>query len=449
MIAALIHVDGVEFHRNTEFIVFSWSSLFAGGDVKDIKLLICAIPAWMCPSNEIFNIVYEELCKFIGWSFRITRHNRGPDLGFYDEPLTGYMRELIGQVLAGGWLATFAGCKTDGKQRASLSRYQRKASSTFICVFDLASNPFPLARRDLVFCDFTPSAGWRKTLISHEEYMATERVLSPMRHIDGWRIDLNYADRLHTKYLGFDRDVAACVIVELVREGRYGAAPRVKADYQDQLDACSLHCWNWLKNHGGCSSKIRFTLANLGIGDSVNEYPELGSIFKAMVVKRIMYYLTAMAREWNSGSKHDELRECMMWGQHTFDYYIDHGGLILSWSDALHAVRGGRLFLLCFQELGVENERAREHDESRHYLYKPRPKLHDFDHTLDFILATRINVKFLDTLLDESFMGVCKKIGARTRGAGPSIMQRTLQRYLLGLAIRFDTRRARMQDEEG
>lgn len=431
LIPVMIHFDGVEFHRNTEFYVWSWSSLIAsGGSVSDVKFLMCVIPGWMMPSKRLLQGMIAEVSRFIGHCLRTMREGVCPALGFYGEELKGFRGSLAGATLAGGWMGTFAGCKSDGKARVQLNRFARNYHATFCCDLCFAVNPFPRAPPHLRFSDFTVTAGWRPTIIDHETYLETERVLSHLVVIDGWRIELNFWDRLHVKCLGFDRDVAAYVIKEFVMEGRIPGET-----FEDRLETLSKYMREWWKENRLTPFRINLTPGNIGLGSSLRDYPELASTFKGCHVQIIMKYLTAKAcGEFNDGSAHAQLRATMMWGQAEFDHVCDSGGLILTWDEVHRAQHGGTSFLLAFQAL------ANEAETLDIKMYKPRPKLHDFQHML-MSLTNRINPKWTDAFNEETFMGVTKRIGRMTRGANHSALWRTLDRYILGLAVRFERRR--------
>ena len=72
---------------------------------------------------------------------------------------------------------------------------------------------------ELYYGDFGPSALYPKTVISHEDYILSERELSPWTAVDGWRLELCWHDLLRVLYLGICRIVNASCIVEIWEDG--------------------------------------------------------------------------------------------------------------------------------------------------------------------------------------------------------------------------------------
>jgi hypothetical protein len=104
-------------------------------------------------------------------------------------------------------------------------------------------------------------------------------------------------------------------------------------------------------------------------------------------------------------------------------------------SEGVDALNSGKLHLLTYQDL-AENSVV-----EGTLLYKIRPKHHAFDHVLETMKTSSLNPGKLTTMGDEDFLGKLKRIGQKCHGA--SIMLRSLQRYLLQLALRFEVRRRR------
>ena len=96
----------------------------------------------------------------------------------------------------------------------------------------------------------------------------------------------------------------------------------------------------------------------------------------------------------------------------------------------MHAVRNGRSFLVHLQG---EIEASVAAGEA---LFKVRPKLHYWSHSLDHCLQTKENPSRYDCFDWESFVGRIKRIVAKTHRLQASA--RTVHRYLLQCAVRWN-----------
>ena len=213
------HVDGAEIHRNSEHYIWSWKSLLANGDVWGTKFLLLAIPHSKMRKAPTKRAVFKHVTEFISWQQSVWQRGCAPSHGFYGELLQGTHAALAGSELADGWCATFAALKNDGKARKEIHFFRRHFNATFCCDSCLAAQAFPHAPVDLFYGDFTSSAGYRNTQITHDMYMENELDPSPWICVDGWRLELNYWDLLHVLFLGNSRHACASCLVELVEHG--------------------------------------------------------------------------------------------------------------------------------------------------------------------------------------------------------------------------------------
>lgn len=93
-----------------------------------------------------------------------------------------------------------------------------------------------LARKDLHAPDsmnyrnFSESAAYGLTVLSHEQYVAIERSAigsaSQWLCMPGWRLETNVYDMMHCVYLGTGRDLIASGLCLLIEHGAYAHADR-------------------------------------------------------------------------------------------------------------------------------------------------------------------------------------------------------------------------------
>ena len=424
-IPILYHVDGAELHRNSEHYIWSSQSLFGSGDVWEFKFLMASIPHARMRLPSTKKAVFARLTKFIAWAQKPWQSGVAPALDLDGRELRRALPP--GAQLAGGWTAAFAGLKNDGKARKEIHGFKRFYGSMYCCDSCLAVQRYKRAPVPLFYGDFGEDAAYVATAISHEDYMAAEAEVSPWANVDGWRLELNYWDLLHVLFWGNSRDANASCIVEFMEHGLLAGTK------QEQMDWLSKDFARWCRRERISCSRAAFSLASLG-RESQSQYPELASWYKGMTVKTMCFWLAEKARELDDGSLHSNFRATCMWAMAEFLHTVDGGGVWLDDADVLRARRAGRLYLQCYQWLAVQTE------EQGQCLWASKPKMHYFDHAVRS-LHIGVNPKFVQCDADETFMNTCKRIGSRCHGK--SVTLRLLQRYSLGVCLRFAERRQR------
>ena len=223
MIPVWWHADGVEFYRNTEFFVWSWSSAVAEAlNIWDQKFVHVVLPALFVHLKHLFQAMNEEITKLIGWDLRVCEEGVAATTGFYGEAfnLNCSRARIAGKALA--FKGCYAGFKSDGKARRDVHGFVRHYSCTYSCEECWATQPFKNAPPATNYKDFRSSALWRMTHITHEVYMGLPEQKSPwVLHVRGARLDTFYRDIMHVVYLGFARDFLASVIVAEMQDQEF------------------------------------------------------------------------------------------------------------------------------------------------------------------------------------------------------------------------------------
>eukprot|EP00438_Fugacium_kawagutii_P033939 Skav225796 [mRNA] locus=scaffold396:170247:170822:- [translate_table: standard] len=172
--------------------------------------------------------------------------------------------------------------------------------------------------------------------------------------------------------------------------------------------------------------KPTLTLASLG---GLSEFAELSSRYKASHVRLMIWWLARKSQQVADASSDTDLQvlATCVWGLQRSTEIQTYGGLILSQQDADEACETLLTFTNSFAWLAL-----RFHDQG--YLFKMRPKLHYLAHAAADLKKLRLNqLKLFATHCEESFLGKIKLIAQQVHGR--TLVQRTLQRYILGLAI--------------
>ena len=326
--------------------------------------------------------------------------------------------------MAGKFKAAFALLKSDGKARRDAHNFKRNFGATFCCDLCLATQPYKKAPKSLLYSDCNDDAAWLFTMISQSIYEESELLLSPWLMVPGWSLLSNLFDFMHVCWLGFGRDVAACVIVDLY------ARRQIPGNTETEAYAMlTAKFQSWCKARNMTKVPFSFTPSSLGADSDKNEYPELASYFKAVHVHAIVSFLADTLGERTNVNFHDKCRGTMVWSLQHVARTLDGSTWRLDDAEKDSVLRAGKLFLTCYQSL------AAEADREKMKLWKHRPKLHYFWHIMFDNVRWGLNPVTFDCASDESYLGKLKAICRNCHGA--SLSRSVLLRWRLGLATQF------------
>jgi hypothetical protein len=428
LVGLLWHLDGAEIHRNCENFVWSWGSYYGCGSVWERKIPMCLIPHRFMVDPVVKKRVHEIIAKYIAHELKAFQRGVGNTHGFYGEqyaPSTT-LGELADQPLASGICAIWMGMKADSKAIQDANSFDRWYKCIQMCRDCLANNPYKHSDPDLNFKNFREDALHRLTQISNEFYLRTTSYKSPyIIDIPGGYLQLCWKDIMHADAIGYGRDLAACVIQDMLKAGQLEGVGdlALRALWAEGRKWCKCEGYHMFSGHA-------FSKNNLNIVPG--RYPEMASSYKAATVKQVLLFLadkTTKISDANPRCEESLNRAACLHYWASWHYVLDHGGSILSVEDSKTAQRVGRLFLLSYQKLS-DAAIAR-----RRLAYKIRTKHHTMDHQVDRITVDRLNPKNVACFVDEDFLGKLKRLGQQTHGS--NVMLRTLQRYLLLIRIRW------------
>ena len=129
LIPLMLHVDGAEIFRNSEFYIFSFRSPLAEGAPYDIIFPFLLARHSHMHDVACKNRVFERACELFNWSICVAEDGVGPSTGFHGEPNSRF----AGQELAGGYRACYVGTKHDSKANMELHRDSQWYNCTYIC----------------------------------------------------------------------------------------------------------------------------------------------------------------------------------------------------------------------------------------------------------------------------------------------------------------------------
>ena len=171
LLPLILHTDGAEFYTNTEFIVWSFQSAFATGDIWDTKFPICIISHECLRDKDIKLKTQEKIAAIVSWSLKFAAAGLWPTHGPEGEEFLGGDRKTFaGKQLAGGYRACYFGFRADAKARKEANNFQRSYQHALICESCLAQRQHNDWMPQLNYKNFYPSAAHLMTKISSFDF---------------------------------------------------------------------------------------------------------------------------------------------------------------------------------------------------------------------------------------------------------------------------------------
>lgn len=128
------HLDGVEVYRNTEFLIWTWSSAVADClNVWDSRFVYALLPAMFMTVRDVFVKANDEITRLIGWDLLQCEIGIAPTKGFYGEDFAGSCSRSRIQGRPLTFKSVFAGVKADGKAYRDMHLFTRHYGCTWFC----------------------------------------------------------------------------------------------------------------------------------------------------------------------------------------------------------------------------------------------------------------------------------------------------------------------------
>ena len=404
-IPGMIHGDDVMAMKFQKVCVLQWSSALSTATTFKSRFLIAVLPY----NRLIPGVTLNMLFQVMNWSFTYMLLGYFPPLDPAGQQWTcKWRRKMGGSCLAGGYVVALFGHRGDCDWFAAVFRYNHYRMNDMCHKCGASKSD---AETDCA--DLSPEAGWRDTVVTHEQYMATtpaeER--SPLTETPGWRLENNFNDAMHGMHLGTAQHTAGNVLCELARA------------HSDPMDLALEKLWldfkSWLQRNKLKASVAQFSKSTLSLDDSIMLFPLLK--IKAACCEKVVLWLAEFTSH-DSATYHLRIRHMTVWALADFFKGMKEHGRFLDDDAVARMSRAGTMFLSGYQYLSTEACRAGV----------PRwnivPKFHYFAHTVDDLHERRINPRVFWCFGDEDFVGRVAKIVSRTHRS--KLSGRGIERYL-------------------
>ena len=416
LIPISIHGDEVAYSKRSKGLVLSCTSDVSRACTLDKSLLILFLPADVC----IKDITVDEVLSVLPWSFDCLMRGEFPThdhLGRPFGPSDGWRFKMRRRRLMGHWRGAFSHVRNDLEWGASIFKYNHYRMNK-CCHFCGATKDDP----QTVYTDCRDCAGWRPTLVSHEQYIAATELgeRSAICRIGGWRLERNLTDVMHGLHLGNCGHLVGNVLWELATED---ARPRPQA-----LAALHALFMDWRRNNNIKCSQPCFTQAmcNRPSGERLN-YPEFHG--KASNTGKVCKWLGVYVRGLAAHTSHQKLRALACWSMADFLNGMDDADRVLSGAEVDRLTHAGMTYLRSTQVL------AREAVDNGERAWNQPLKWHMFCHVVDDIKVYRRNPRFNWCFSDEDFAGHMAAIAAASHRS--TVGARSLERWVGLLYIRI------------
>ncbi|CAK9005810.1 unnamed protein product [Durusdinium trenchii] len=270
---------------------FDQLDLQEGGSLET-KLVFLLLREQMIVKNKS----HDKVGHTIGYVVRTLMTGKYPMTNVNGERFdtSSLQAAKAGLPFAGGWRLCFAAFKGDWEARQVIHKSTRFYNAKYICEHCMASR-----EPQFTYGDFRMNAACMSKRLTHAEY----RILQGNKQ-SSWESDV-----LHVYHQG----VACVLIASLVcdtLESKYEGITLKEMDQRLSQEVYK-HYKTWCKERAAYTTACshRFSLARFG-KDTWSTYPELGSIFKAAVVKSMLYWCLDYLRGEQHTRGGDELRPC-------------------------------------------------------------------------------------------------------------------------------------------
>lgn len=240
---------------------------------------------------EVKDECHRIIASVAIWSMRHCLKGKFPSVGAFGEKLLGSRGDRAGEILCGGHHCAYYGFKAECKARKETHKFDRTYGHNQICEGCLAERPNKNGDPSLVFKNFYEGAAHTLTHFTRIEYLRTSEFESPWEDMPGFDVRNCFRDPMHIIFLGTAKDLLASCLGYWCRNG-YIEGPNI----QQQLRLVSVKQKQYCKAAGLRATFKTYTPSNTGLLKR-NEYPELGSSFKAATIKSSICFFAKFASE--------------------------------------------------------------------------------------------------------------------------------------------------------
>ena len=381
------HADAGSFSHQDSIYVFSFNSLVGRGSTHQKRFIFTVLR-----KSEMLGNTMDEVLRIFAWSCNVLLGGETPHVGPFGRAVEGG-----GQPLAGPWRASLCQVRGDWAFYKECFNFPQWNAAVSMCFCCRASSTI----RALSWTNFSPLAGWRDTIWTHEAYLAhlyAEGLPVPilLALAIGLRLESIMVDVLHTIDLG----IAAHIVGNIMFI--YGALRGVfgGGTFKERVSELSKVLSAWYKRTK-CPSRLQGSLTLERIR-AKGDWPKLKA--KAAAVRHLARFVLWVVEEHGDGSPYDAL-------------VLNVAGLLVAFYDILESesqflsAAAKENLPKIGQKLADSYARlAKLSFDSGNRLWKLSPKLHLAEHLMEWQAVLYGNPRWYWTYADEDLVGMMADI---------------------------------------
>ena len=391
-----MHADAGAFSKQDSIYVFSFNSLVGRGSTHQKRFIFTVVKKSLMLPNTM-----DEILRIFAWSCNVLLSGVTPHENPYGKAVAGG-----GQALAGPWRAALCQVRGDWAFFKECFNFPQWNSAVMMCFCCRASSTIP----NLAWTNFSPSAGWRDTIWTHDAYLAyllAQGLPVPilLSLVIGLRLESVMIDVLHTVDLGIAAHIIGNILfIYGVLRGVFGGGT-----YAERAEALGKALSSWYKRTK-CASRMQGALTVERLRAS-GDWPKLKA--KAAAVRHLAKFALFVVEEHADGTDHDNLVRDVAGLLVTFYNILESESQFMSESARTLMPKIGQALAAKYDKLA----KLALHQGSR--LWKLTPKLHLFEHLAEMQSVEFGNPRWWWTYADEDLVGLIIDIA---EGCHPNTM---------------------------
>jgi len=378
-----IHGDGAPTTKTEGLFTISWSSMLGKGTTKDTRHVFTVIQ-----KSDIGPNTLDVLFQRLAWSFNALAAGCMPQRDWKGLRTT----DQPGRLLAQGWRPIAICLRGDWEFFVQVCGFPCCTAVPNMCWICMASPD-----GELRWTRGDEGAPWRGTLKSHEVYLAMLRAMGVrvpgVFHIRSLRLEGVLGDSMHTIDMGVSAHLCGNVMHEVMEANRgWGST---KADRVATLGDKLKAYYSRTKEKHRIAGKLTCQRIK-----KPGDWPKF--LGKAADTRRLVYFAAELAKEHNSRSEHDMVRQAACDALVRILDVMEAEPRFLSPAARQQLIRLSRAFMAAWAKLSTEALQKGQR------AWKMTPKFHLMQHILEH--QSWINPRFTWAYADEDLQRILKDV---------------------------------------
>lgn len=372
-----LHGDAGAFSKQESVYLFTWNSLLGAGSTSAKRFVFTLLK-----KSDVTAGTLDEIMRIFAWSMNSLLTGIVPRVNWLGLPVAS-----TDDYIAGGWKGVFTQVRGDWQFMCELFKFPAWNGAENMCWICKASNKIP----ELIFTDCRLCAGWRRTMRTHESYVADVSELPVLfLKATGFRLECVMIDILHCVDLGVASHIIGNIFWELILARTWGK-PNAEENTAMLYKEMQAH-YKSTRETSRLQGKLKVERIRTSGG-----WPKLKA--KAAATRHLARFALKLALDHNDGTVHNRRRLGV--AQSLVDFYdiIEREDMFLSDDAKQRLPEIGRTLCFLYGHLSAEASSGAAK------LWKFQPKHHLFLHLCEWQAIHFGNPRFYWCYADEDMVG--------------------------------------------